>query len=641
MKTLARTLRLVAILSAFGSPVYSARSQGTLTVTCSSNKTVECGSAWTFDMPAAYSACGGVTVTSAGIVSNGASPLILTETWLIADACGESNTCSQTVTVAGAEAMFSDAAADFASGYSPGNNPNGDWSYGYSTKLGGAFTLDLNQYTSGPLEFWAAPPGLGDLPFLYYNSASTTGGYGTGIDPPGGLITHPGPDCEFAVLRYTAPCSGEYSVSAQFLGADPHPTSTSFYLLTNGVVIPGFSGNITGYGPGSGAAYALAMSLAAGATLDFVVGCGPDNYYGYDSTLISADVARCCASQIHCASNKTVPCGSAWSFDAPVVDDTCSQTNITLSILSIVTNGVCPQYITQTLLATDACGNTNECSQTVTVVDTTPPVLTCASNKTVECGSVWSFDPPTASDTCSGTNVAVSILSTVTNGTCPQLITQTWQATDPCGNSSTCSQTVTVVDTTPPVLTCAPDKTVECGSCFNGVGRGPSEAQETVLHGFGYAGNLGQNPYAALLVGSDGALYGTTFSGGSSGLGTAFKVNRDGSGYTVLYNFTGAAGAEGIDPEAGLIEGSDGALYGTTPAVAAGGGMTKGPGEDPGPGGSAPPCGGGASAPATVFKLNKDGSGYTVLMSFTSGGGPERANGVVEGKDGALYGLSF
>ena len=144
---------------------------------------------------------------------------------------------------------------------------------------------------------------------------------------------------------------------------------------------------------------------------------------------------------ITCSTNKTVPCGSAWTFDAPSATDAGSTNTIT--ILSTVTNGTCPQLITRTWRAVDACGNSNNCSQVVTVRDITLPVLTCATNKTVECASVWSFDAPGASDTCGGTNVTVSVLSTVTNGSCPQLITRTWRAVDACGNSNNCSQVVT------------------------------------------------------------------------------------------------------------------------------------------------------------------------------------------------------
>src|SRR4029077_12947895 len=123
--------------------------------------------------------------------------------------------------------------------------------------------------------------------------------------------------------------------------------------------------------------------------------------------------------------------------------------------------------------ATDACGNSSTCSQTVTVADTTPPVINCSGspNKTVQQGTAWSFDLPTATDN-SGSNT-ITVVSTVTNtaGHCGTTFdaTRTWQATGARGNSSTCSQTVTVADTTPPVINCSgsPNKTVQQGTAWS------------------------------------------------------------------------------------------------------------------------------------------------------------------------------
>src|SRR5439155_1340914 len=114
---------------------------------------------------------------------------------------------------------------------------------------------------------------------------------------------------------------------------------------------------------------------------------------------------------------------------------------------------------TRTWLATDACGNTNTCSQTVTVVDTAPPTITCHPPKTVEYGATWNFDQPTATD-IGGTNV-ITVLTTLTNAGCGNTFaaTRTWKATDACGNTNVCSQTVTVVDTTPPTMICRQPKT--------------------------------------------------------------------------------------------------------------------------------------------------------------------------------------
>ena len=80
-----------------------------------------------------------------------------------------------------------------------------------------------------------------------------------------------------------------------------------------------------------------------------------------------------------------------------------------------------------------------------------------------------------------------------------------------------------------------------------------------ILHSFG-TNVMGLNPQAPLVQGPDGTLYGTTVGGGSANQGQVFKVNPDGSGYTVLKDFTGSDGA---NPYANLtLSGST--LYGTT-----------------------------------------------------------------------------
>jgi uncharacterized repeat protein (TIGR03803 family) len=80
-------------------------------------------------------------------------------------------------------------------------------------------------------------------------------------------------------------------------------------------------------------------------------------------------------------------------------------------------------------------------------------------------------------------------------------------------------------------------------------------------------GNDGGNPFAGLVQGSDGSFYGTTLYGGityvtfNNGCGTIFKISTNGS-LTTLHLFTG--GKDGGNPYAGLVRGGDGNLYGTT-----------------------------------------------------------------------------
>jgi len=99
--------------------------------------------------------------------------------------------------------------------------------------------------------------------------------------------------------------------------------------------------------------------------------------------------------------------------------------------------------------------------------------LICVGDKTVPCGATWSFDPPTATNGCTGTNVTITILGTVTNGSgCPVQATRTWQATDSCGSNATCSQTVTalscVAPTNPVAWWPADGNASDIAGCHNG-----------------------------------------------------------------------------------------------------------------------------------------------------------------------------
>ena len=83
----------------------------------------------------------------------------------------------------------------------------------------------------------------------------------------------------------------------------------------------------------------------------------------------------------------------------------------------------------------------------------------------------------------------------------------------------------------------------------------------TLLHSFS-GNNDGANPFGALVQGRDGNFYGTT-SGGTNNAGTVFQISTDGA-FTSLYSFTG--GADGATPGTGLVQGNDGNLCGTTSA---------------------------------------------------------------------------
>src|SRR6185437_1564099 len=134
-----------------------------------------------------------------------------------------------------------------------------------------------------------------------------------------------------------------------------------------------------------------------------------------------------------------------------------------------------------------------------------------------------------------------------------------------------------------------------------------------ILHSFDGT-NDGSGPYVGVLLASDGNLYGTTIAGGSvSNAGTVFSLKTDRTGFATLHAFGG--GTDGKNPEAALIEGSDGMLYGSTWYV-------------------------NTNTSGTLFKIGKDGTGYSILHTFTGADGIQPVGRLLEGSDGALYGVA-
>lgn len=81
----------------------------------------------------------------------------------------------------------------------------------------------------------------------------------------------------------------------------------------------------------------------------------------------------------------------------------------------------------------------------------------------------------------------------------------------------------------------------------------------TRLYSFGGTSD-GANPFGGLVQGADGNLYGSTYYGGTNGYGTLFRLTTNG-GFSTLFSF---ANTNGANPQAALVSGPDGALYGTT-----------------------------------------------------------------------------
>jgi uncharacterized repeat protein (TIGR03803 family) len=132
----------------------------------------------------------------------------------------------------------------------------------------------------------------------------------------------------------------------------------------------------------------------------------------------------------------------------------------------------------------------------------------------------------------------------------------------------------------------------------------------TTLHSF-TGGPDGGRPAGGLERDKAGNLYGTTLLGGAANMGVVFKLATDGT-ETVLHSFSG--GADGALPEADLMR-IDDTLYGTT-----------------GSGGGTCNCG-------TVFKMSLNGT-ESILHSFKGSDGANLYTGLIQGRNGILYGTT-
>jgi M6 family metalloprotease-like protein len=161
-----------------------------------------------------------------------------------------------------------------------------------------------------------------------------------------------------------------------------------------------------------------------------------------------------------------LPLTYAWTTNCP--GGTFNNSAIAQPILTINTSAACAVSCNVSLIVTDNEGLPSASdSATVTIQDTTPPVIACPDDITIECNA--SSDPTntgtaTATDVCNP-GPSISYVDGSAPGSCPQnsTISRSWTATDICGNAASCVQTIHIVDTTPPVLSPLPaDVTLEC-----------------------------------------------------------------------------------------------------------------------------------------------------------------------------------
>ena len=208
--------------------------------------------------------------------------------------------------------------------------------------------------------------------------------------------------------------------------------------------------------------------------------------------------------------NLSLGCGAAIpapNTESVTVGDGCPGV-ITVQHVSTILQGTsnCVETWVRRYKATDECGNTASCSQTISrKVDTSPPTITCPADQSLGCGAeipAPNTGSVTVGDGCPGV-ITVQHISTILQdiSNCVETWIRRYKATDACGNTATCSQTITrKVDTSPPTITCPADLSLGCGAEI------PAPNTESVTVGDGCPGIITVQHVSTILQGTSNCV---------------------------------------------------------------------------------------------------------------------------------------
>ena len=175
------------------------------------------------------------------------------------------------------------------------------------------------------------------------------------------------------------------------------------------------------------------------------------------------------APEITCTADITqgtdpASCFATVTIPDPVAIDNCGGVSFSQTDLTGYTSGdqfPIGIYVIE-YTAVDTAGNTDVCAVNITVLDTTAPALVCPGNIAQNtdagaCTAIVTYTTPVVSDNCVG-SFFFQAMGLSSGALFPKgITTNTFQAIDAYGNTSSCSFTVTIIDSIPPVVTCPVD----------------------------------------------------------------------------------------------------------------------------------------------------------------------------------------
>lgn len=196
---------------------------------------------------------------------------------------------------------------DLSADFSLKSNPAGVWQYGYSINKSldpSQFRMDKYIDSTGPIGFWhprtTNQPGPGYYPYVAYNSAkqSRMGSKNGWAVRAGEVAMEASNTGQYSLVRFVAPATGTYKITARFEGVHFGLSSTDVHVLHNGVSL--FDADIDGYGGDPAfhtvqgvhptAAYTGQVALKANDTVTFAVGYGKNKTNFCDTTGLFARI---------------------------------------------------------------------------------------------------------------------------------------------------------------------------------------------------------------------------------------------------------------------------------------------------------------------------------------------------------------
>ena len=391
-----------------------------------SDYTVECSDEMPMDDATASDNCSAVSITveSETTAGDAAGNYTIVRTFTATDACGNSTSASQTITVEDTTAPELSIPADYTAECSDELILDD----ATATDNCGEVTIEVSsEETAGDCD--------GGYTVTRTFTATDDAGNSTSATQTITVEDTTAPEFTSVPSDYTVECSDEMPM-------DDATASDNCSAVSITVESETTAGDAAGN-------YTIVRTFTA------TDACG--NSTSASQTITVEDTT---APELSIPADYTAECSDELILDDATATDNCGE--VTIEVSSEETAGDCDgsYTVTRTFTATDDAGNSTSATQTITVEDTTAPEFTSVpSDYTVECSDEMPMDDATASDNCSAVSITVESETTAGDAAGNYTIVRTFTATDACGNSTSASQTITVEDTTAPELSIPADYT--------------------------------------------------------------------------------------------------------------------------------------------------------------------------------------